>query len=143
MHFGQYPFDSHSCSIDVSTLGQSNYDVTLLPGGPGNPTYLSGSGVAQGSSVGEFVVTGVTTGTSFALFTGVSGAIEFSRNTKYFATNILLPDILLHISIYCGFWIDATNAQARVALCVISGLSFRYLMSYIVVKLPAVTYNIW
>jgi hypothetical protein len=142
MHFGMYPFDSHVCTIEVSTLGQSNYDVLLMPGTPGDASYIDAT-LEKEFSVGEFDAVKVSTGTSQALFAGISGAIEFKRNPKYFGTSILLPDILLHISVYCGFWIDATNAQARVALCVISGLSFRYLMSSIALKLPAVTYSIW
>lgn len=67
----------------------------------------------------------------------------FTRNSDVFASNILIPDLILHLSVYSGFWIDPYNAQARVAICIISGLSFRILMASISEKMPKVTYRIW
>ena len=32
MNFGRYPFDSHSCSITVSTFSQSANDINIIAG---------------------------------------------------------------------------------------------------------------
>lgn len=144
MNFGRYPFDEHRCAIDISTLGQSDDDVTMVAGQQYVSEELLDTSLLSSFEVGEFFASDfLTTPSHLALFDGLSGSIKFIRNSHLFKTHVLIPDLLLHLSIYCGFWIDSGNAQARVALCIISGLSFRIVMASISEKLPAVTYGIW
>jgi hypothetical protein len=145
MHFGRYPFDKHTCNFDVSTFLHSDSDVTLLSGGGrDNGTDLLDLSRLESFNVGQFKISPETRSTGYqGEYYTLRGDFEFERAGNIFKVEIMLPDLLLHISIYASFWIPADSPPARVSLCIISALSFRIMRSSISAQLPPVSYPLW
>jgi hypothetical protein len=145
MHFGRYPFDKHTCNFDVSTFLHSDNDITLLSGGGRiNGTDLLDLSQLASFDVGQFKISAETQSTGYqGEYYTLRGSISFERAGNIFEVEIMLPDLLLHLSIYASFWIPADSPPARVALCIISALSFRIMRSSISSELPPVSYPLW
>jgi hypothetical protein len=144
MHFGKYPFDEHVCFFEVSSFMHSDADIAVRPG-LYNRTKLVNMASLDKYNVGQFQVSPTSRTYSF---TGdgdliYRGEFHVKRTGNIFSIEILLPEILLHISLYASFWIPSDSPPARVALCIISALSFRIMRTGITDSLPPVSYPIW
>jgi hypothetical protein len=143
MNFGRYPFDKHSCFIDMGTFMHASTDIEIRPG-LYNRTELVDLTSLDKFNVGQFEISPKLA--TYGYVDGdyiLRGMIEFERAGNVFSIDILLPEILLHISLYASFWIPADSAPARVSLCIISSLSFRIMRTAISQALPPVSYPIW
>jgi hypothetical protein len=139
------PDDKHHCNFDLSTFLHSDSDVTLLSGGGrNNGTDLLDLSQLESFDVGQFKISAETRSTAYqGEYYTLRGVFMFEIAGNIFAVEIMLPDLLLHISIYASFWIPADSPPARVSLCIISALSFRIMRSSISAQLPPVSYPLW
>jgi hypothetical protein len=145
MNFGRYPFDEHVCFFEVSSFMHSDTDIAVRPG-LYNRTKLVNMASLDKYNVGQFQVSPTSRTYSFTKQNGdlaIRGEFDLKRTGNIFALEILLPEILLHISLYASFWIPSDSPPARVALCIISALSFRIMRTDLSISLPPVSYSIW
>jgi hypothetical protein len=127
----------------MGTFMHASTDIEIRPGVQ-NHTKLLDMTTLDKYNVGQFEI--ASQSVTYGHVDGdymIRGMIEFKRAGNVFAIEMLLPEILLHVSLYSSFWIPADSAPARVSLCIISSLSFRIMRTGISESLPPVSYAIW
>lgn len=127
MNFAKFPFDQQTCVLNASTYSQSGDETNLQPD-PKGVLDLSSYNTKFSTGPFTFSATSTTKTQSIKGYDFVSGTITFKRDEKFFWFYVFVPDIILHIAVWTNFFIQAAAAPARVTICVIATLSFRFMM---------------
>mmetsp|Transcript_39564 Transcript_39564/g.51022 ORF Transcript_39564/g.51022 Transcript_39564/m.51022 type:complete len:166 (+) Transcript_39564:755-1252(+) len=165
MKFGQFPFIKVKCYFDYSTYSQYADEILIITDDSSSTSTSTSTNSISGDlkmisnelidistymdnyEVGEYKIKQYTK-TNLWLDNDsnkqhLNGFLEFEHQPSAFYESVLIPDLLLHLAIFSSMWISRNAAPARVAICIISGLTFRVLMSSVYAEIPKVPYSLW
>ncbi|KAJ8598502.1 hypothetical protein CTAYLR_001370 [Chrysophaeum taylorii] len=135
------PFDSHVCSIDVSSYSYSATHVRITAEENGIDPDSTRS-----NAIWELDRTSARSELRYyhdSVWPFVTLRIHITRRSKYHKIYSMVPAAIFLAIVYAGFFIDRTSAPARVGISVTSVLILRLLLNSVFAGMETVSYEIY
>ena len=171
MLFARMPFDGHACALDIVSYAYSSTDMRVVAKGGTLGVKASGISISGGKGI-THPLWRVERGAAFAFlgqndvviandqlsldprsmdadahFTQewdyVRAVIHYTRDPWYFLKSVLIPDTMILMFVYTGFFIQRSVVPGRVALVAFGLLIERNMINGVYLNLPQIAYSVW
>jgi hypothetical protein len=148
LKLSEFPFDQHQFAIQFIAPGFTPQEVQFVPDSPTEEPQITGGAMYQELSLPDWKVTEYTTETNPYRPTRdieVAGFVfKFTakRYAVYYVWQVIVPLILIVMMSWGGFYIDPTNAGARIGVATSSMLTliaYRFMLGQLIPRLPYMT----